>query len=92
MRRLLYVVASLPLLGLLWLNGQAVAVGGIHAYQRTAAPLLTIAGAKCRFTPTCSRYAEIVITRDGLLSGGWKTAKRIVRCGPWTDAGTVDDP
>ena len=89
-RRLLYVVASL--LGLLWLNGQAVAIGGIHAYQRTVAPLLTLAGAECRFTPTCSRYAEIVITRDGLLSGGWKTAKRIARCGPWTDAGTVDDP
>ena len=89
-RRVLYVVA--PLLGLLWLNGQAVALGGIHAYQRTVAPLLTIAGATCRFTPTCSRYAEIVITREGLLSGGWKTAKRIARCGPWTDAGTVDDP
>jgi len=89
-RRVLYVVA--PLLGLLWLNGQAVALGGIHAYQRTVAPLLTIAGATCRFTPTCSRYAEIVITREGLLSGGWKTAKRIARCGPWTDAGTVDNP
>jgi len=89
-RRLLYVVASL--LALFWLNGQAVAIGGIHAYQRTVAPLLTRAGAKCRFTPTCSRYAEIVITREGLLSGGWKTAKRIARCGPWTDVGTVDDP
>jgi uncharacterized protein len=89
-RRLLYVGASL--LGLLWLNGQAVAIGGIHAYQRTVAPLLTLAGAECRFTPTCSRYAEIVITRDGLLLGSWKTAKRIARCGPWTDVGTVDDP
>ena len=89
-RGLPYVVASL--LGVLWLNGQAVALGGIHAYQRTVAPLLTIAGATCRFTPTCSRYAEIVIAREGLLSGGWKTAKRIARCGPWTDAGTVDDP
>lgn len=89
-RRLLYVVASL--LALFWLNGTAVAIGGIHAYQRTVAPLLTLAGAKCRFTPTCSRYAEIVIAREGLLSGGWKTAKRIARCGPWTDAGTVDDP
>ena len=89
-RRLLYVVASL--LTLLWLNGQAVAVGGIHAYQRTVAPLLTLAGVTCRFAPTCSRYAEIVIRREGLLSGGWKTAKRIARCGPWTMRGTVDDP
>jgi putative membrane protein insertion efficiency factor len=89
-RRLLYVVASLLIL--LWLTGQAVAIGGIHAYQRTVAPLLTLAGVTCRFTPTCSRYAEIVIRREGLLSGGWKTAKRIARCGPWTMRGTVDDP
>ena len=89
-RRLLYVVGSLLIL--LWLNGQAVAVGGIHVYQRTVAPLLTLVGATCRFTPTCSRYAETVIRREGLLSGGWKTAKRIARCGPWTMRGTVDDP
>ena len=89
-RRLLFVVAAL--LTLLWLNGQAVAVAGIHAYQRTVAPLLTLAGVTCRFTPTCSRYAEIVIRREGLLSGGWKTAKRIARCGPWTMRGTVDNP
>jgi putative membrane protein insertion efficiency factor len=89
-RRLFYVVAAL--LVLLWLNGQAVAVGGIHAYQRTVAPLLTLAGATCRFTPSCSHYAEIVITREGLLSGTWKTAKRVARCGPWTPPGTIDDP
>lgn len=89
-KRLFYVVA--PLLVLLWWNGQAVAVGGIHAYQRTVAPLLTLAGATCRFTPTCSRYAEIVITREGLLSGSWKTAKRVARCGPWTMPGRIDDP
>ena len=90
-RRLSYVVVTL-LLGLFWMNGQAVAVGAIHAYQRTVAPLLTLAGARCRFTPHCSRYAEIVITREGLLSGSWKTAKRIARCGPWTAVGTVDEP
>ena len=89
-RRPFYVVAAL--LVLLWLNGQAVAIGGIHVYQRTVAPLLTLAGATCRFTPTCSRYAETVIRREGLLSGSWKTAKRVARCGPWTLPGTIDDP
>ena len=89
-RRLLYIVGALLIL--FGLNGQAVAVGGIHAYQRTVAPLLTLAGVTCRFTPTCSRYAEIVIRREGLLRGGWKTAKRIARCGPWTLRGTIDDP
>ena len=72
-RRLFFVVASL--LTLLWLNGQAVAVGGIHAYQRTVAPLLTLAGATCRFTPTCSRYAEIVISARGSSVGRLENGK-----------------
>jgi putative membrane protein insertion efficiency factor len=47
---------------------------------------------RCRFTPTCSRYAEVVIARDGLLKGGAETARRLLRCGPWTPLGTVDEP
>jgi len=72
--------------------GPALAVGTIHVYQRTLSPLVRRAGIECRFTPTCSRYAELVIARDGLLSGGWKAARRLARCGPWTAAGTVDEP
>ena len=49
-------------------------------------------GLRCRFTPTCSRYGETVIARDGAVRGGWKTVKRIARCGPWTPLGTVDPP
>jgi putative membrane protein insertion efficiency factor len=72
--------------------GTALALAGIHGYQHTLGPLLGRAGFRCRFTPTCSRYAEVVITRHGLLAGGWQTAKRIARCGPWTEAGTIDEP
>jgi uncharacterized protein len=74
------------------LEGQTIAIGGIHFYQRTLSPAAAHLGIRCRFTPTCSRYAETVITRDGLLRGGLKAAKRIARCGPWTRAGTVDAP
>jgi putative membrane protein insertion efficiency factor len=49
-------------------------------------------GAQCRFTPTCSNYAITVIERHGFLVGGWRTARRIARCGPWTPVGTVDVP
>jgi putative membrane protein insertion efficiency factor len=70
----------------------AAAVSGIHLYQRTASPLVARIGGRCRFSPTCSRYAEQVIARQGLLRGGWRAAKRIGRCGPWTPAGTVDLP
>jgi putative membrane protein insertion efficiency factor len=74
------------------MNGQAIAIAAIHGYQRTLAPLAARAGARCRFTPTCSRYAETVVARDGVVRGGWKALKRIERCGPWTRPGTIDMP
>ena len=73
-------------------NAQAIALGGIHGYQRVLSPLAVRMGVRCRFTPTCSRYAETVITRDGIARGGWLALKRIARCGPWTPMGTRDDP
>ena len=69
-----------------------LAVAGIHFYQRTLSSAAARGGAVCRFTPTCSRYAEAVITREGIVRGGWLTVKRIARCGPWTPAGTKDPP
>ena len=69
-----------------------LAVAGIHLYQRALSPAARRAGVVCRFTPTCSRYAEAVITRGGIVRGGWLTLKRIARCGPWTPAGTKDLP
>ncbi|MFN8064731.1 MAG: membrane protein insertion efficiency factor YidD [Vicinamibacterales bacterium] len=72
--------------------GTRLALAGIHGYQHTLSPLVGRVGIRCRFTPTCSRYAEVVIARDGLVRGGWKTAQRIARCGPWTPRGTVDEP
>jgi putative membrane protein insertion efficiency factor len=74
------------------MNAQAIAIASIHGYQRTLAPLAARAGARCRFTPTCSRYAEIVIERDGVVRGGWRAVKRIARCNPWTEMGTRDEP
>jgi len=67
-------------------------VSAIHGYQHTIAPLVGRAGVRCRFTTSCSHYAEVVIARDGLLRGGWRAATRIARCGPWTTPGTVDEP
>jgi putative membrane protein insertion efficiency factor len=73
-------------------SGQGMAIGAIHVYQRTLAPLAHRAGAVCRFSPSCAHYGEIAIARDGLAVGGWKTLKRIARCNPWTAPGTVDRP
>jgi len=71
---------------------QPIALASIHLYQRAGAPIASRIGLRCRFTPTCSRYAEAVITRDGVMRGGWRALKRVARCTPWTPAGTRDEP
>ncbi len=68
----------------------AIAGGSIHLYQATLSPIYARLGLQCRFTPTCSHYGEEVVRRFGVVSGGWLAAKRILRCGPWTPVGTVD--
>jgi putative membrane protein insertion efficiency factor len=73
-------------------NAQTIAIASIHGYQRALSPAAARIGLRCRFTPTCSRYAETVIARDGALRGGLKAIARIARCGPWTPQGTRDEP
>ena len=73
-------------------NARPMAIGSIHVYQSVFSPAAARIGLRCRFTPTCSRYAEIVIARDGAVRGGVKALARIARCGPWTPPGTLDEP
>jgi putative membrane protein insertion efficiency factor len=80
------------LAGLLVMNAQPLALQSIRVYQRAISPAAARIGLRCRFTPTCSRYAEVVIARDGIVRGGWKALRRIARCGPWTSPGTRDQP
>ena len=67
-------------------------VRGIGVYQQRISTGLSRAGVRCRFEPTCSRYAAASIEKYGSLEGGWRSARRLVRCGPWTEAGTSDPP
>ena len=67
-------------------------VGGIHLYQATLSRVYARAGLQCRFSPTCSHYAEACIRQFGLARGGWLATKRILKCGPWTPFGTLDPP
>lgn len=100
LRRKLLVVGAI--LGLLvafdWSRSPAkqwtvkVELAAIARYQALLSPLLSRAGARCRFTPSCSRYAAAVIARDGAVTGNARAAWRIVRCAPWTPAGTSDPP
>jgi putative membrane protein insertion efficiency factor len=67
------------------------AVFGIDQYRVHISPRLRRV-VTCRFTPTCSAYGREAIRKYGLARGGFKTAVRIARCGPWTRAGTIDRP
>jgi len=49
-------------------------------------------GIRCRFQPTCSRYAEEAIKKYGVLDGSLKAGRRLLRCSPLTPMGTIDLP
>ena len=52
----------------------------IGFYRRHISPLTP---PSCRFTPTCSAYAQEAINKYGVLKGGWLTVKRLCRCHPF---------
>lgn len=56
----------------------------VRLYRYLLAPLLAPA---CRFHPSCSAYADEAIDVHGALKGGWLTARRLCRCGPWHPGG-----
>lgn len=68
-----------------------LAIAGIDFYQTALSPLMGSAGVMCRFgEPSCSHYGEEAIRRHGIARGGWLAMRRVVRCGPWTEVGTID--
>lgn len=64
----------------------------IDAYQATLSPRMPALGVHCRFEPTCSHYGEEVLRCHGLPRGAILAAWRILRCGPYTPLGTLDEP
>lgn len=61
----------------------------VRGYRYFLSPLLAPA---CRFHPSCSVYAEEALQRHGALRGGWLSARRICRCGPWHPGGVDPVP
>jgi putative membrane protein insertion efficiency factor len=56
----------------------------IHIYRTYFSPFLP---PSCRFSPTCSQYAQEAITRYGLARGGWLSIKRLSKCHPFHAGG-----
>jgi uncharacterized protein len=63
---------------------RALSLGLIRLYQLTLSPWL---GTRCRYEPTCSKYAAEAIARFGVVRGVWLAAKRLGRCHPWGRSG-----
>jgi len=61
-----------------------VAVAPIVAYQRLVSPLL---GRRCKYEPTCSRYAVEAIRERGVARGIVLAVWRVLRCNPWSHGG-----
>lgn len=51
----------------------------IRVYRTALSPLLP---PSCRFTPSCSAYAEQAVERHGAVRGSWLAARRVARCHP----------
>jgi putative membrane protein insertion efficiency factor len=70
-----------------WQPSARVSVALIHLYQATGSPVMEAGGVRCRYTPTCSHYAEDAISYYGTLNGGLRAAGRLWRCSPWGGSG-----
>jgi putative membrane protein insertion efficiency factor len=56
----------------------------IVVYQRVISPGLP---RRCRYEPTCSRYAIQAIGEYGILRGAVLAGWRLLRCNPWSPGG-----
>jgi putative membrane protein insertion efficiency factor len=65
-------IVRLPLLALLYL------------YTRYISLLFA---PRCRFYPSCSRYAYEAVYIHGALKGLWLAARRLLKCHPWHEGG-----
>lgn len=62
----------------------AIAKGPIVLYQRLVSPALP---RRCKYEPTCSRYAVQALGRYGILRGLALAVWRVLRCNPWSHGG-----
>ncbi|MGP0103646.1 MAG: membrane protein insertion efficiency factor YidD [Solirubrobacteraceae bacterium] len=61
-----------------------VAVTPIVVYQRFISPAIP---RRCKYEPTCSRYAVDAIREYGILRGLVLAGWRLLRCNPWSHGG-----
>jgi putative membrane protein insertion efficiency factor len=60
------------------------AIGLVRVYRSTLGLLLT---GRCKYHPSCSRYAMDALREFGLGRGVALTLWRLLRCNPWSHGG-----
>lgn len=63
---------------------EAIVLAPIHAYRKLVSPLIP---ARCKYHPSCSRYAVDAIRDLGVMRGLVVAAWRLARCNPWSNGG-----
>jgi putative membrane protein insertion efficiency factor len=61
-----------------------IAIAPIELYRRFISPGLP---RRCKYEPSCSRYAVQAIERYGILRGLVLAGWRLLRCNPWSHGG-----
>jgi putative membrane protein insertion efficiency factor len=61
-----------------------LATAPIVVYQRFVSPAIP---RRCKYEPTCSRYALDAIREYGILRGLVLAGWRLLRCNPWSHGG-----
>ncbi len=61
-----------------------VAIAPILVYRHVLSPLLP---RRCKYEPTCSRYAVEAVREYGILRGLVLAGWRLLRCNPWSYGG-----
>lgn len=66
-----------------------IAVLPLQLYRLAISPFL---GQRCRFYPSCSRYAEQAVKTHGFLRGSYLSVRRLLRCHPLHTGGIDEVP
>ena len=63
----------------------------LGVYKKTLSKFfVSIFGEACRYSPTCSNYAKEAIDEHGVMSGGYMSIKRFLRCHPFSSRDHFD--
>ena len=58
---------------------RSILLSVIRFYRAAISPMTP---PSCRFTPTCSAYAEEALEAHGSMKGSWLALRRVLRCHP----------